>query len=322
MAGSQVVEYAAQLTRELGGLGVDPLALTKLTNAAQALADALDTPPDQAGWDIAFGTWNRTLTAISDHLAEALLGVLADVPGLAELTGDRAALQREGVHGCLDLGPVHLEVVSATLVIQPPALQGGVVSAPITVGPFPVGEIAASMSSPFGGALPGGGSIVRLPSGPDTSGGYGGTLELPLGPVQVSAAAVLSMIGGQPSFLAILGATFIPPIQLSFGFSLDRVGGIVGVNRRFDTDALRTAVRTGVAGDVLFAVRPPANPLALVSAADQLFPANRGSHLVGPSLKVSFLSFGPAGSLVGLDLAVIVEIPTGKVVIQIKPDRR
>jgi hypothetical protein len=105
------------------------------------------------------------------------------------------------------------------------------------------------------------------------------------------------------------------PIQLSFGFSLDRVGGIVGINRRADSEALRGAVRTGIAGDVLFAVRPPASPLTLVIAADHLFPFNRGTHLVGPSLKLSWLSFGPEGSLLGLDLVVIVEIPTGKVAI-------
>ena len=161
--------------------------------------------------------------------------------------------------------------------------------------------------------LPGGGSIVRLPADVTAT---AARCELPLGPVQVSAAAVA---GGDrrparrswPSW----ASPFLPPIQLSFGFSLDRVGGIVGVNRRADTDALRAAVRTGAAGDVLFAVRPPASPLALVSAADRLFPANRGTHLVGPSLKLSWLSFGPRAASLGLDLGVIVEIPTGKVVI-------
>ncbi|MGZ4711266.1 MAG: DUF6603 domain-containing protein, partial [Acidimicrobiales bacterium] len=218
-----------------------------------------------------------------------------------------------GIHGDLDLGPVHLAVASSTLVVQPPELIGGVTPDPIAVGPFQIGEIAAGMTSPFGGGkgLPGGGSIVRLPG----DGGYGGTLELPLGPVQVSAAAVLAMVGGQASFLAILGVSFLPPIQLSFGFSLDRVGGIVGVNRRADTDALRSAVRTGTAGDVLFAPRPPVSPLALVTAADHLFPTHVGTHLVGPSLRLSWLSFGSAGSLLSLDLGVVVEIPTGKVVI-------
>ena len=314
MAGSQVKTYAAGLRSELAALGVDVAPLDELVGAAQALADAIDAADgtlSQLDWNAIATRWQTARDAIAEHLAEVLLGVLADVPGLAELVADADKLATEGVHGSLDLGPVHLEISSATLVVQPPLLVGNRRPEPIAVGPFQVGEIAASLSSPLGSGLPGGGSIVRLPG----DGGYGGTLELPLGPVQVSAAAILAMLDGQPSFLAILGITFLPPIQLSFGFSLDRVGGIVGVNRRADTDALRAAVRTGIAGDVLFAARPPASPLALVTAADRLFPGHFGTHLVGPSLRLSWLSFGPPGSLISLDVAVIVEIPSGTVVI-------
>lgn len=271
--------------------------------AAQALDDAVTTGADVVN---AANLWRTRLEGIAAHLPEHLLGFLAALPGLSELVSNLDDLVHQGIHGELDLGPVHLSVASSTLVVQPP---GGL--PPIPVGPFQVGQIAVSMDSPFGGALPGGGSIVRLPD----PGGYGGTLELPLGPVQVSATAVLAMVHGEPSFLAILGVTFLPPIQLSFGFSLDRVGGIVGVNRRADTDALRDAVRTGVAGDVLFAVRPPDSPLSLVTAADRLFPAHLGTHLVGPTLRLSWLSFGPEGSLLSLDVGVVVELPTGKVVI-------
>ncbi|KGN39773.1 hypothetical protein N801_19035 [Knoellia aerolata DSM 18566] len=244
----------------------------------------------------------------------ALLGALAEVPVLAQLGADAESVGRQGIHGSVALGPVGLSVASATLVIHPPALTDGT-GQPVSIGPFQIGEIAASLTPPFGGGsgkgLPGGGAIVRLAG----QGGYGGILQLPLGPAQVSAAAVLAMRDGSPSFLAILGITFIPPIQLSFGFSLDRVGGIVGLDRTTNTEALRAAVRTGSAGDVLFAARPPDSPLALVTAADRLFPAHHGTHLVGPSLKVSWLSFGPTGSLLSLDLAVVVEIPTGRVVI-------
>jgi hypothetical protein len=312
-AGDQVVSYAADLRADLASAGVAVPELDELVAAAQSLATAVDSAPGaltQAAWEEARTRWEAAREAISGRLVAVLLGVLAEVPLLADLANDLGAVQREGIHRSLDLGPVHLEISSATLVLQPPQLAGGVIPDPIPVGPFAVGEISASMDSPFGGALPGGGSLVRLPGG-----GYGGTLELPLGPAQVSATAVIAMIDGQPSFLAILGITFLPPIQLSFGFSLDRVGGIVGVNRRVDTEALRAAVRTGAGGDVLFAARPPASPISLVTAADQLFPANLGTHLVGPSLRVSWLSLGPEGSLVGLDLGVIVEIPTGKVVI-------
>ena len=314
MAGGQVTAYAAELRTQLAKLGVDVALLDELIGAAQALADAVDAPDgtlEQATWSQIANRWQLARDAIAAHLADVLLGALAAVPGLADLVADADKLATEGVHGSLDLGPVHLEVSSATLVIQPPLLAGNVRPDPVAVGPFQVGEIAAALSSPLGGGLPGGGSIVRLPA----DDGYGGTLEVPLGPVQVSAAAVLAMLNGQPSFFAILGVTFLPPVELSFGFSLDRVGGIVGINRRADSEALRTAIRTGTAGDVLFAVRPPGSPLALVTAADHLFPGHLGTHLVGPSLRVSWLSFGPPGSLISLDVAVIVEIPTGKIVI-------
>ena len=313
MAGTEVTAYANQLRSALDVPGADPKLvadLAALVTAAQALDTALaGNPPGVAA---ATTAWNDARTAIEDHLAGFLLGVLARVPELAKLASDLSDIAANGIHGSLDLGPVHLSISSSTLVVQPPDI-GGSKPPPIPIGPFQIGEIAASLVSPFGGGsgVPGGGSIVRLPG----DGGYGGTLQLPLGPVQISAAAVLSVLGGQPSFLAILGISFTPPIQLSFGFSLDRVGGIVGVDRRADTAALQAAVRTGTAGDVLFASRPPASPLALVTAADHLFPSWRGTHLVGPSLRVSWLSFGEAGSLLSLDLGVIVEIPAGKVVI-------
>ena len=316
MAAGEIKNYAGELRALLSDVGVGDAQLDTLTAAAESLDRLASSAPGmvtKAAWDDAKRDWDAKRDAFGPKLAQALLGPLAAMPGLTELASNYAKLATEGINGGVDLGPVHLEVASTVLVIAPPKFDDGTQAEPVVIGPYEVGQIAASLSSPLGGGdgMPGGGSLVRLPR----NDGYGGTLELPLGPVQISAAAVVAVIDGQPSFLAIMGAAFLPPIQLSFGFSLDRVGGIVGVNRRVDTEAMRAAQRTGTAGDVLFAIRPPASPLALVSAANRLFPFNRGTHLVGPSLKVSWLSFGPEGSLIGLDLAVIVELPTGKVAI-------
>jgi hypothetical protein len=315
MAG-EITNYASELRALLAGAGANLPQLNTLTAAAAALDTLASSAPGtvtQATWQSAKNDWDAARDAFGPKLAQALLGPLAVMPGFSELVGDSTRLATEGIHGGVDLGPVHLEVGSSVLVIAPPEFAGGGTAEPIVIGPYGVGQIAATLSSPLGGGdgMAGGGSLVRLPG----NDGYGGTLELPLGPVQISAAAIVAVIADQPSFLAIMGAAFLPPIQLSFGFSLDRVGGIAGVNRRADSDALRAAQRTGTAGDVLFAVKPPASPLALVTAANRLFPFNRGTHLVGPSLKVSWLSFGPPGSLLGLDLGVILELPTGKVVI-------
>lgn len=316
MAGSEIALYAAELRSRLAPLGVASPVLDELVGAGQALAAAVDAPPETLGepaWQEVALRWARARAAIEEHLADALLGALADVPGLRELAADAGALAREGLHGEVDVGPVRLAVASSTLVVQPPRQAGGVLPPPLPVGPLRVDSVAVHVASPFGGGkgAPGGGSVVRLPG----DAGYGGMLEIPLGPVQVSAAAVLRAADGEPSFVAVLGVTFVPPIQLSFGFSLDRVGGVVGINRRADADALRLAVRTGEAGDVLFAARPPADPSALLSGIQRLFPERVGSHLVGPSLRLSWLSFGPAGSLLSLDLAVVVEVPAGTVVV-------
>jgi hypothetical protein len=319
MPGNEVTKYVDALTGYLPA-GVVPAELNELIEAGQQLADALDTDPGDLAedvWTEAEARWTAARDALAKYLAKALLGVLTDIPGVSELIADVGKLQREGVHGSLDVGPVHLEISSATLVLQPPKLTTNVIPKAIVVGPFRVGAVSATLVSPFGGGkgVPGGGSIVELPKTAEDDGGYGGTLLLPLGPVKVSASAILSSINKAPSFLAILGVTFTPPIQLSFGFSLDRVGGIVGVNRRADVEALRAGVRTGSAGDVLFSTAPPAKPAQLLGQANSLFPAQPGSHLIGPSMKLSWLSFGDAGSLLGLDLAVVIEIPTGRVVI-------
>jgi hypothetical protein len=137
-------------------------------------------------------------------------------------------------------------------------------------------------------------------------------LNLPLGPAHVDATAILERAAGDAvTFLAVMGVEFTPPIQLSFGFSLDRVGGIVGVNRTIDTQAFADAVRTGKAGDALFAIRPPATPDALADELRRYFPARPEHHVIGPTVRLSWLSFGEAGSFVSLDLGVALELPTG-----------
>jgi hypothetical protein len=315
VSGAEITAYAAGLRGWLAAAGADLAGLNSLTAAAGNLATLADSAPKkitQADWNAAKSLWDTARNAFGATLTKALLGPLASVPGLAELSSDIGKVGEEGIQGGVDLGPIHLEISSALLIVQPPTFSD-VAGTPeaVAIGPFQIGAINASMSSPFGGSsLPGGGSLMRL-----ADGGYAGALQLPLGVVQVDATAALASIDGQPSILVIMGIEFLPPIQLSFGFSLDRVGGIVGINRRVNTDALRDAVRTGTAGDVLFAVSPPAAPFTLLAAADRLFPRNAGTFLVGPSLKLAWLSMGPEGSLMGVDLGVVIEIPTGKVVI-------
>jgi hypothetical protein len=312
MTNSEVSQYALDLEdslRRLLGPAAPTAQLDALAAAAQQLTDVA-AAPDAAAWDAATAEWKTARNTLTDDLRRYLLEGMPDIPGLSELASSLGWDSPEGLHGDLHLGPLKLSFTSSSLTLQP-KLPDGTVLPPLTLGPFQPSGIGASLASPLGGGgLPGGGSIMRLTGAP----GFGGTLNVPLGALSVDAAAILErMPDGVPSFMAVMGVAFNPPIQLSFGFSLDRVGGLIGVHRTADTDVLSVAVRTGAAGDTLFATSAPASPTALIDSLRRFFPSFNGRHLIAPTLRLAWLSVG-AGSFLSLDLGVVVEIPSGKVV--------
>lgn len=313
MASSEVIRYAVELgdsLRRTLGPAAPSADLDALQAAAQRLDELAQHAPSASAWTAAVDAWTAAREKLAAHLNRYLLEGLPDIPGLQDLVRALNWDSAQGLNGELPLGPLKLAFSSSSLVLQP-KLPDNTTLPPFTVGPQQPSGIAVSLPSPFDGSLPGGGAIVRLPS----SSGFGGALNVPLGAVSVSASAVLERLpDGVPSFLALMGVSFVPPIQLSFGFSLDRVGGLVGVHRRADTDALALAVRTGAAADTLLATRPPANPSIAIEALRRFFPAFREHHLIAPTLRLAWLSAG-AGSFLSLDLGLVAEVPSGKVVL-------
>jgi hypothetical protein len=75
------------------------------------------------------------------------------------------------------------------------------------------------------------------------------TADLPIGPLTFSVSS-----SGNASWRMAFsgGLEFTPPIQLSFGFTLVGVGGLAGINRRPDTEALRAAAHSGDLSNLLF----------------------------------------------------------------------
>ncbi|WP_331758663.1 hypothetical protein OG225_41010 (plasmid) [Nocardia sp. NBC_01377] len=325
MNGADLVAFVDDLRDRLAAAAGESVDLTADLNAlvtdAEQVAGLLSKPTGtvpEAKWRAAVTKFEQSRSRVLEFLTRATAGALADTPVFKDVLGNAEEIARTGLRVSFDLGPVHVAASSGVLYLDPPKLEGDVVMPPVPIGPFPLGAVNATIASPFGGngpSMPGGGVLVRLAHPDGSEKGWGGRIEVPLPPVQVSAAAILAVDGTVPSFLAVLGIEFVPPIQLSFGFSLDRVGGIIGVNRTMWVDELRAAIRTGAAADALFQVRPPSDPAVFATTLDRLFPRSNGSHLVGPSLKLSWLSFGQQGSLVALDVAVIVEVPVGRVAI-------
>ncbi|CAA9334004.1 MAG: hypothetical protein AVDCRST_MAG34-567 [uncultured Nocardioidaceae bacterium] len=136
---------------------------------------------------------------------------------------------------------------------------------------------------------------------------YRGILDVDLGVITVQAMGILELPGpDRPlSFLVLLTAGFPKPgIQLGFGFALEAVGGLLGINRRVDDDRLLRLVTDGNADRVMF----PENALAraddILRSLDECFPAQPGQFLVGPMLRLNW-----GGRIVTVSAAVILELP-------------
>jgi hypothetical protein len=149
-----------------------------------------------------------------------------------------------------------------------------------------------------------GGGLVRYDP---ATGRYGGVLAIRLSEIAVQAVALLDtrLPDGQRgySLLVMLSARFFPGIQLAFGITLTGVGGLVGINRRIDVDAVRERFSSGTAGRVL----APENPLrdlpALLTELSAVFPPADGLFVVGPTVQLQW------AKLVTLDVGVFLEFP-------------
>jgi hypothetical protein len=140
----------------------------------------------------------------------------------------------------------------------------------------------------------GAGAELSLPG--FTGGGYlakigdewRGVVVARLGPVSVTGFAILNTSAQHFSLLVLLAAEFTPPIQLSFGFTLIGVGGLIGLNRRADRDALGAAITSGALSRLLFPRDPVAQADQLTAALAACFPARDGAFVIGPLVKLGW----------------------------------
>lgn len=156
-----------------------------------------------------------------------------------------------------------------------------------------------------GGGFKGGGLLRFEPD----AGRYTGFLELEFqNRIALKAMGLLEtkLPGGQDGFalLIVITAEFTP-IQLGLGFTLNGVGGLLGLNRRVDLERLRTGIRDNTLGSVLFPQDIVANSARIISDLRQVFPAQEGRFVFGPMAKIGWGS----PTLVTLDLGLLIEVP-------------
>ncbi len=230
----------------------------------------------------------------------------------------RAALGASGngasiaatVDGTVALGPVSATIsgIGVEIGVSPDAPPGG---------RRDFGDLSTTFGfkSPTGvgvaidaGSVHGGGFISFDP----TAGRYSGALQLSIYDIAVNAFGLVDtkLPGVSYSFVIIISAEFTP-IQLGLGFTLNGVGGMVGINRGIDTNALSTLVRAGQSEELLFPKNVVADAPTIVRDLTSVFPATQGRYVFGPLAK---LGWGTP-TLITAEIGVILEIPGPIVVI-------
>lgn len=169
------------------------------------------------------------------------------------------------------------------------------------------------------------GAGLALNAGPITGGGYldfdkdnqryAGTLSLKFGEIGLTAIGLITtqMPDGSDgySLLINIGVTFHPSIQLSFGFSLAGVGGLIGIHRTMLTDVLRERIEIGSVGSILFPEDPIANANQIISDLQSVLPPTEDRYVIGPMFKIGW----GAKNMVSADIGLFIELPEPKRVV-------
>jgi hypothetical protein len=108
---------------------------------------------------------------------------------------------------------------------------------------------------------------------------------------------------GHESVMMALGVRFSPGFQLGYGFTLTGLGGLIGINRRVDTDALRERLVSGAIGSILIAEDPIKNAPRILGDLQTLFPAQSGVYVFGPTAEIVW------NEIATFNVAIIIELP-------------
>ena len=152
-----------------------------------------------------------------------------------------------------------------------------------------------------------GGGYLRY--SPDRS-EYGGILDLKFTEIGIWGAGLISP---DPfSFVVVMGIHFLPKIELSFGFTLNGLGGILAIDRQLASDELRKSIREGAVDQILFPDDPVAAAPKILDRIGQIFPPKQNGFVVGP---IAELGWGSQTGFVRAKVGVVLAIPDPRIVV-------
>lgn len=138
---------------------------------------------------------------------------------------------------------------------------------------------------------------------------YGGILQIEVkGTFSIKAICLITtrMPDGSPGFsLLIIVAVEFSPIQLGYGFTLNGVGGLAGLNRTMKVDPLRDGIKNRTLDSIMFPPDPIKNAQRIISDLTAIFPPAPDRFVFAPMVK-----FGWGAGMLLIEVGLIVELPS------------
>lgn len=252
--------------------------------------------------------WSRSLGFHFEGAAglELDLPVRKDILGVLSLRAlhlrlgvdSTGATLRAGMSAEVELGPAKATIQNLGIAVE--------------AGPDWQRGLRARFTPPTGlglaidtGTIRGGGFL----SIDEDAGRYAGGLSLRVSKLELAAVGLLDTKlppEGEDGFslLVMITARF-PPIPLGFGFTLNAVGGLLGIHRTLKIAQLRKRILSGSADALLSPEDPVKQAGELVQSLGAVFPPARGRHVIGPLVEFGW----GTPTLMRGKLAVVVELP-------------
>lgn len=208
--------------------------------------------------------------------------------------------------GSIELGPFIMSAQDIGMLAKVEPREEG--DARGTFGPV---DVSVGFRPPTGigiaidASVVSGGGFLSIDS---ENGKYAGILAVDICGIGVTAIGLIATklpdgSDGWSMFLS-LSATFTG-IQLGFGFTLNGVGGLVGVHRSMNVRALQDGLRTGALDSILFPEDPIRDAPKILSDLDAIFPPARGQFVFGPMAAIGW----GTPTLVQAEVGIIIELP-------------
>ena len=257
-----------------------------------------------AGWSSESGLYFRGSAALEVAIPvhKGIFGIELETLFLVFKISDGKLKPELSIAAKGELGPLNAVITRIGLEADLAFEDGNLGPLDFSLGFKPPNGVGLSIDAQ---GIKGGGFLAIFPD----EGRYEGVMELDFNNMFALTAIGLintKLPGGKDGFslLIIITAEF-SPVQLGFGFTLNGVGGLLGLNREMRVEVLRQGLKDGTLESILFPTDVVANATKIISDIREVFPPEEGAFVFGIMGKIGW----GTPTLITLDIGLAIRVP-------------